>query len=92
MTQLSTACLAMQNDSQFSKMYASGTMKKTEYWKYIYEDALDLIAKLPVVAAFIYKRSCVKEAARKSRRSNRRYEFGPRGEFQSNDGLPFQRV
>jgi len=66
MTQLSTACLAMQNDSQFSKMYASGTMKKTEYWEYIYEDALDLIAKLPVVAAFIYKRSCVKEAARKS--------------------------
>ena len=66
MTQLSAACLAMQNDSQFSKMYASGTMKKTEYWKYIYEDALDLIAKLPVVAAFIYKRSCVKEAARKS--------------------------
>merc|ERR1719263_2705738 len=66
MTQLSAACLAMQNDSKFSKMYASGTMKKTEYWKYIYEDALDLIAKLPVVAAFIYKRSCVKEAARKS--------------------------
>ena len=66
MTQLSAACLAMQNDSQFSKMYASGTMKKAEYWKYIYEDALDLIAKLPVVAAFIYKRSCVKEAARKS--------------------------
>ena len=66
MTQLSAACLAMQNDSKFSKMYASGTMKKTEYWKYIYEDALDLIAKLPVVAAYIYKRSCVKEAARKS--------------------------
>ena len=66
MTQLSAACLAMQNDSEFSRMYAKGTMKKTDYWKYIYEDSLNLIAKLPIVAAFIYKRSCVVEIERKS--------------------------
>jgi citrate synthase len=66
MTQLSAACLAMQNDSEFSSMYAKGTMKKTDYWKYIYEDSLNLIAKLPIVAAFIYKRSCVVEIERKS--------------------------
>jgi citrate synthase len=32
-------------------------MRKTEYWKYTYEDALDLIARLPEVAALVYSRT-----------------------------------
>jgi hypothetical protein len=32
-------------------------MRKTEYWKYTYEDAMDLIARLPEVAALVYSRS-----------------------------------
>merc|ERR1719502_1869067 len=32
-------------------------MKKGEYWEHALEDALDLIARIPVVAAKIYRRS-----------------------------------
>ena len=28
---------------------------KSKYWEYVYEDSMDLIAKLPVVAAAIYR-------------------------------------
>lgn len=28
---------------------------KSKYWEYTYEDSMDLIAKLPVVAATIYR-------------------------------------
>jgi citrate synthase len=56
MTQLSIAMLALQKDSKFSAAYDSG-MKKAEYWEYALEDALDLIAKIPVVAAYIYRRT-----------------------------------
>ena len=30
-------------------------MPKTKYWEYAYEDSMDLIAKLPSVAAHIYR-------------------------------------
>lgn len=55
MTQLSVAVMAMQNSSVFTQRYASG-MNKTEYWDATYEDAMYLIAKLPRVAAYIYRR------------------------------------
>jgi len=56
MTQLSIAVLAMQAESKFAKAYQQG-VRKTEYWKYAFEDALDLIARLPEVAATIYRRT-----------------------------------
>ena len=28
---------------------------KSKYWEYVFEDSMDLIAKLPVVAAAIYR-------------------------------------
>jgi len=56
MTQLSIAMLALQKDSKFAKKYDEG-MKKGEYWEYALEDALDLVAKIPVVAAKIYRRT-----------------------------------
>ncbi len=56
MTQLSQAILSMQTSSVFARRYAEG-MNKSEYWDACYEDAMNLIARLPRVAAYIYRRS-----------------------------------
>lgn len=53
MAQFSAAITAMHAESKFAKAYADGT-PKTKYWEYIYEDAMDLIAKLPTLASAIY--------------------------------------
>jgi citrate synthase len=50
----SQAVLALQNDSAFAKKYHEG-MKKDVYWEPALEDSLDLTAKLPVIAAYIYR-------------------------------------
>ncbi len=55
MTQLSVGVMAMQNTSVFAQRYNSG-MNKTEYWDATYEDAMNLIARLPRIAAYIYRR------------------------------------
>jgi len=55
MTQLSVGVMAMQNTSVFAQRYSSG-MNKTEYWDATYEDTMYLIARLPRVAAYIYRR------------------------------------
>lgn len=54
MIMMSSAILSMQNDSVFYKKYAEG-MKKMDFWDATYEDALNLLAKLPEVGAFIYR-------------------------------------
>ena len=54
MTKFSTAVLAMQTDSYFAKAYESG-INKAEYWDPTYEDCMNLIARLPEVAAIIYR-------------------------------------
>ena len=54
MAMLSAAVLAMQKESKFTAQYHHG-MKKNDYWDPMYEDACDLLAKLPEVAAFIYR-------------------------------------
>lgn len=56
MTQFSTAVLAMQTDSIFARRYSEG-MRKTEYWDAAYEDTMNLVARLPRVAAYIYRRT-----------------------------------
>ena len=56
MTQLTVGVMAMQKDSVFMNRYAEG-MPKTEYWDAYYEDAMNLIARLPRVAAYIYRRT-----------------------------------
>lgn len=56
MTQFSMAIVSMQSESVFAKRYAEG-MGKNEYWDATYEDAMNLIAKLPRVAAYIYRRT-----------------------------------
>lgn len=56
MTQFSMAILSMQVDSIFAHRYEGG-MPKSEYWDAFYEDSMNLIAKLPRIAAYIYRRS-----------------------------------
>ncbi len=56
MTQFSIGIMAMQTESVFAKEYRKG-MDKKGYWNPMYEDAMTLIARLPRVAAYIYRRS-----------------------------------
>jgi citrate synthase len=53
MTMFSLAILAMHNESVFSPRYTDG-MKKSEFWDAYLEDSLNLTAKLPSLAAYIY--------------------------------------
>ena len=53
MVMLSTAVLTLQKESKFAAAYHG--MKKVDSWDPMYEDACDLLAKLPEIAAFIYR-------------------------------------
>lgn len=53
MTQLSIAISALNHDSVFASAYSKG-IPKTEYWEYVLEDSLNLIAKLPTIIGRIY--------------------------------------
>jgi citrate synthase len=55
MTEFSIGIMAMQTESLFAAAYHKGINKK-DYWDYVYEDAMNLIARLPRVAAYIYRR------------------------------------
>ena len=55
MTQFVIAIMALQTESQFARKYATGLNKK-DYWEATFDDAMDLIARLPRVAAYIYRR------------------------------------
>ena len=54
MAMFSAAIVAMQRESVFVKEYNAG-LNKMEYWAATYEDGLNLLAKLPTIAAFIYR-------------------------------------
>ncbi|MGD9546139.1 MAG: citrate (Si)-synthase [Candidatus Krumholzibacteriia bacterium] len=54
MCMLDTAILCMQRESKFVKAYNQG-MSKMDYWQPTLEDSLDLLAKLPAIAAGIYR-------------------------------------
>lgn len=49
----STAILALQHQSVFARRYQEG-MTREEYWQPMLEDSLNLTAKLPSIAAYIY--------------------------------------
>ena len=51
---LTQAVMSLGVNSSFAKKYKEG-MKKDAYWEPALEDSLDLTAKLPVIAAFIYR-------------------------------------
>jgi len=54
MTLFTVAVLILQRESLFSKQYHDG-LKKDSYWEPMLEDSLNLIAKLPEIAAYIYR-------------------------------------
>ncbi len=53
MSIFSAAILALSRESQFNQQYLAGISKK-DYWEPTYEDALNLIAKLPEIGSYIY--------------------------------------
>jgi len=54
MAMLNTAILVMEKESVFRARYDAG-MKKDEYWEATLEDALNIIAVLPEIAAGVYR-------------------------------------
>lgn len=65
MTMLSVAINAMAGESKFRAAYEKGGLRKEDYWITTLEDCLDLVARVPVIAAGIYRM---------------RYDKGPRME------------
>lgn len=55
MTQFVVGIMSLQTESQFAKRYSKG-MNKKDYWEACFDDAMDLIARLPRIAAYIYRR------------------------------------
>ncbi|MCW8129642.1 MAG: citrate (Si)-synthase [Planctomycetota bacterium] len=55
MCMLNTALLSMQPDSVFARRYEDG-MPKDQYWEATLEDALNIIARMPKIAAWIYRK------------------------------------
>lgn len=56
MTQLSIGIMAMQPDSIFASRYQEG-LSKNDYWDAVLDDATVLLARLPLLAAYIYRRT-----------------------------------
>lgn len=53
MTIFSSAILTMHRESFFTKKFFAG-INKNDYWDPMYEDSLNLLAKLPEIATYIY--------------------------------------
>ena len=54
MTLFAAAVLVLQHESLFAKEYHQG-LKRDEFWNPTLEDSLNLTAKLPTIAAYIYR-------------------------------------
>lgn len=54
MAMFTTAIAALERESVFRKRYNEG-MTKAEYWEPTLDDSINLLAKLPLVAAYIYR-------------------------------------
>jgi citrate synthase len=54
MAMFNTAVLVLVRESVFQRTYPE--MRKQEYWEATYEDSLNLIAKLPDIAGYIYRK------------------------------------
>ena len=55
MTQFNIGIMSMQTNGVFAEKYAEG-MNKGDYWDPTYEDSMNLIASLPRLASYIYRR------------------------------------
>jgi len=74
MTIFSTAILSMHRESFFDRKFHGG-VSKMDYWDYTYEDSMNLLAKLPEIAAYIYA---------KLYRDGKRIQQNPEMDFGSN--------
>jgi citrate synthase len=54
MCMLDTAILSMQGESAFVRAYDEG-VAKTEFWNSMLEDCLNLLARMPTIAAAVYR-------------------------------------
>jgi citrate synthase len=75
MVLFSQAVLALESGSKFAKAYHSG-VKKDLYWESTLEDSLDLTAKLPLIAVFIYRLKYFGET--------RKPKYNPRQDYGTN--------
>jgi len=55
MALFSSAIITLNRESFFNKKYHAG-MQKSDYWDPTFEDALNLLAKLPEIGAYIYNK------------------------------------
>jgi citrate synthase len=74
MAMFSSAILTMSRESFFAKKYEAG-IKKQDYWDPMYEDSLNLLAKLPEIATYIYS---------KLYRDGKRFQSNPNLDFGGN--------
>jgi citrate synthase len=56
MTQLSVGVVAMQTESVFARRYREGADRHA-LWIHAFEDAMNLLASIPLIAAYVYRRS-----------------------------------
>lgn len=56
MTQFALGILAMQGESVFARRYREG-MPKNSFWDAMYEDVMNCLAAVPLIAAYVYRRS-----------------------------------
>jgi len=52
---LSAAVMSLQRESHFNVKYQEG-VSKMDYWSSTYEDATNLLAKMPLIGAYIYNK------------------------------------
>jgi citrate synthase len=55
MTMFVTGVMALQTESNFARKYKEGLSKK-DYWEATFDDSMALIARLPRIAAYVYRR------------------------------------
>jgi citrate synthase len=74
MAMLSSGVLSMSCDSKFSKAYHE-SVGKNDYWKSTLDDSIDLTARMPQIAAYIYN---------KKYRNNQQIDPDPKLDYAAN--------
>jgi citrate synthase len=87
MAQFSMAVVALERESEFARAYAKGINKK-DYWTYTFEDSMNLIAKLPTIAAKIY-RNVYKDGKVASIQKDKDYSFNLANQLGFGDNKDF---
>lgn len=89
MVMFSAAILSMSKESEFNRLYFKSAIDKEDYWEANYEDALNLLAKLPNIASYIYNKLYIKG---KPRFSDPNLDFGGNFAFLMHKQKPYDDV